>query len=61
MTTLVLWDIDNTLLYTGGAGSLAMARAFLDLYGVDDAFRRIDAAFARTHRERDAALEGISP
>jgi hypothetical protein len=24
-------------------------------------FRRIDAAFARTHRERDAALEGISP
>lgn len=24
-------------------------------------FRRIDAAFARTHRERDAALEGIAP
>ena len=24
-------------------------------------FRRIDAAFARTHRERDAALEGLSP
>jgi rod shape-determining protein MreD len=23
--------------------------------------RRIDAAFARTHRERDAALEGITP
>ncbi len=23
--------------------------------------RRIDAAFARTHRERDAALEGIAP
>lgn len=42
MTTLVLWDIDNTLLYTGGAGSLAMARAFRDLYGVDDAFRRIE-------------------
>jgi cell shape-determining protein MreD len=24
-------------------------------------FRRIDAAYARTHRERDAALEGLSP
>lgn len=24
-------------------------------------FRRIDAAFARTHRERDAALEGVAP
>jgi hypothetical protein len=22
-------------------------------------FRRIDAAFARTHREKDAALEGL--
>ena len=25
------------------------------------AFRRIDATFARTHRERDAALEGLVP
>ena len=24
-------------------------------------FRRIDATFARTHRERDAALEGLTP
>jgi len=24
-------------------------------------FRRVDAAFARTHRERDAALEGLAP
>ena len=36
MQTIVLWDIDNTLLYTGGAGSLGMARAFQDLYGVPD-------------------------
>ena len=42
MRTIVLWDIDNTLLYTGGAGSLGMARAFRDLYGVDDAFRRVE-------------------
>ena len=40
--TIVLWDIDNTLLYTGGADSLAMARAFRDLYGVEDAFRRVE-------------------
>jgi cell shape-determining protein MreD len=25
------------------------------------AFRRIDAAYARTHRERDATLEGLAP
>jgi phosphoglycolate phosphatase len=42
LRTIVLWDIDNTLLYTGGAGSLGMARAFRDLYGVEDAFRRIE-------------------
>jgi phosphoglycolate phosphatase-like HAD superfamily hydrolase len=40
--TLVLWDIDNTLLYTGGAGSLGMRRAFAELYGVDDAFKRVE-------------------
>src|SRR6185295_19747753 len=40
--TIVLWDIDNTLLYTGGAGSLGMARAFADLYGIDDAFGRVE-------------------
>ncbi|MEX2245816.1 MAG: HAD family hydrolase [Dehalococcoidia bacterium] len=41
-TTLVLWDIDNTLLYTGGAGSVGMRRAFQHLYGIDDAFRRVE-------------------
>ncbi|HUF54118.1 MAG TPA: HAD family hydrolase [Dehalococcoidia bacterium] len=39
---VVLFDIDNTLLYTGGAGSHAMNRAFAELYGVDDGFRRIE-------------------
>ena len=38
----MLWDIDNTLLYTGGAGSIGMTRAFRDLYGIDDAFGRIE-------------------
>lgn len=40
--TIVLWDIDNTLLYTGGAGSIAMTRAFRDLYGIEDAFSRVE-------------------
>jgi phosphoglycolate phosphatase len=42
VSTVVLWDIDNTLLYTGGAGSRAMARAFVELYGTSDAFKRIE-------------------
>lgn len=42
MRTIVLWDIDNTLLYTGGAGSIGMTRAFRDLYGINDGFSRIE-------------------
>jgi beta-phosphoglucomutase-like phosphatase (HAD superfamily) len=31
----VLFDIDGTLLVTGGAGAVAWQRAFLELYGVE--------------------------
>lgn len=31
----VLWDIDGTLLATGGAGAVAWQRAFEELYGVE--------------------------
>jgi phosphoglycolate phosphatase-like HAD superfamily hydrolase len=31
----VLWDIDGTLLTTGGAGAIAWQRAFQELYGVE--------------------------
>ena len=31
----VLWDIDGTLLTTGGAGAVAWQHAFADLYGVE--------------------------
>jgi len=41
-TRVVLFDIDNTLLYTRGAGSHAMNRAFADLFGIDDGFRKIE-------------------
>jgi rod shape-determining protein MreD len=42
---------------------LALVTAATALIGplVWRVFRRIDAAFARTHRERDAALEGLTP
>jgi phosphoglycolate phosphatase-like HAD superfamily hydrolase len=31
----VLWDIDGTLLTTGGAGAVAWQRAFQELYGIE--------------------------
>ncbi len=39
---IVLFDVDQTLLYSGGAGSLAMRRAFHQLYGIEDGFRRVE-------------------
>ncbi|HEX6984239.1 MAG TPA: HAD family hydrolase [Planctomycetaceae bacterium] len=35
MIKAVLFDIDGTLLHTGGAGAVAWQRAFLELYGVE--------------------------
>jgi phosphoglycolate phosphatase-like HAD superfamily hydrolase len=42
LACVFLFDIDNTLLYTGGAGSVAMTQAFEELYGVPDAFSGIE-------------------
>jgi phosphoglycolate phosphatase-like HAD superfamily hydrolase len=42
VTTIILFDIDQTLLYSGGAGSLAMGRAFEQLYGIEDGFRSVE-------------------
>jgi phosphoglycolate phosphatase-like HAD superfamily hydrolase len=36
MTRLVLFDIDGTLLLTGGAGLESLRRVFRELFGVDD-------------------------
>ena len=44
MITLVLFDIDGTLVLTGGAGLRAMALAFEELFGVPDAFRGMQMA-----------------
>lgn len=49
MPRVILWDIDNTLLYTGGAGSHAMNIAFHELYGVPDGFARVEFS-GRTDR-----------
>jgi len=38
---LFLFDIDGTLLYTGGAGSKAMEKAFADLFDISDGFSQI--------------------
>jgi phosphoglycolate phosphatase len=44
VTTLVLFDIDGTLVLTGGAGLRAMTLAFEELFNVPDAFRGMPMA-----------------
>lgn len=39
---IVLFDIDGTLLLTGGAGLLALRRVFQERFGLDDAARNVD-------------------
>jgi phosphoglycolate phosphatase-like HAD superfamily hydrolase len=46
---LLLFDIDGTLVLTGGAGSRAMTRAFAATHGLEDALRTVDLA-GRTDR-----------
>ena len=46
---LLLFDIDGTLVLTGGAGSRAMTRAFAATHGLEDALKTVDLA-GRTDR-----------
>src|SRR5882672_6624119 len=39
---LFLFDLDGTLVSTGGAGLRALESAFKELYGIDDAHKRIN-------------------
>jgi len=41
---LLLFDVDGTLLLTGGAGRRSLSRAFQQVFGVEDAFRGIRLA-----------------
>ncbi len=42
MTRALLFDIDQTLLYTGGAGGLAMTLALQEMFGVDEGFGKVE-------------------
>ena len=44
MTKLLLFDIDGTLISTGGAGGRAMARAFEEVFGFSNGLRSISMA-----------------
>lgn len=44
MTRLLLFDIDGTLVLSGGAGGRAMRRAFKDIFGFDNGLRSISMA-----------------
>ena len=52
MGKMLLFDIDQTLLFTGGAGSRAMSIAFEEIWGVSEAF----AGFAFAGRADPAIL-----
>lgn len=49
MPRVLLFDIDNTLLYTGGAGGYAMNRAFTELFGIAEGFAGVEFS-GRTDR-----------
>jgi phosphoglycolate phosphatase len=59
---LLLFDIDGTLILTGGAGTRAMTRAFAETHGLQDALRRVEVA-GRTDRLiiRDALAQAGRP
>src|SRR4030042_2066872 len=44
MTRLRLFDVDATLVVTGGAGIRAMAAVFAEMFGIDDGFAGIPVA-----------------
>ena len=44
MSKLILFDIDGTLISTGGAGGRAMAHAFRDIFGLDNGLGSISMA-----------------
>ena len=44
MRKLILFDIDGTLVSTGGAGTRSMNLAFHELFGIQDAFKNIPMA-----------------
>lgn len=56
-TKLFLFDVDNTLLFSGGAGGWAMNLAFRELYGVENGFQGVEFA-GRT--DRAILIDGLA-
>ncbi|TNF54311.1 HAD family hydrolase [bacterium] len=50
MKKLILFDIDGTLIHTGGAGTRSLDKAFLKLFGIKDAFQGYSMA-GKTDRQ----------
>ncbi|MFQ6019198.1 MAG: HAD family hydrolase [Dehalococcoidia bacterium] len=42
MSKIIVFDIDQTLLYTGGAGTKAMTRAFQEMFGIANGFAGVE-------------------
>ncbi len=49
MRKILLFDIDGTILLTGGAGKRAMNRAFYDLFGIDNALEHVHLSGMTDH------------
>ncbi len=67
MTRIFLFDVDNTLLNSGGAGGRAMNLAFRDLFGIGDGFEgvefsgRTDSSILRDGLRRHRLPDGDFP
>lgn len=42
MSRVLLFDVDNTLLYSGGAGGVAMSMVFEEMFGIPNGFGKIE-------------------
>lgn len=63
MDICILFDVDGTLIDAGRAGSKAMAEAFLELYGIENAFEGVvfDGMTDVWIIDRAAELRGLPP
>ena len=67
MSHIILFDIDGTLVLTGGAGGRAMRRAFHDVFDLDNAFDgipmpgRTDSSIIRDALTRAGLADGPVP
>lgn len=63
MNTCVLFDVDGTLIDAGRAGSKAMAAAFLELFGIENAFEGVvfDGMTDVWIIDQAAKLRGLPP